>query len=515
MDAVHSFAERYRAVQSRDRRFDGQFYTAVSSTGIYCRPSCPAITPKQANVQFFFTSAAAHEAGYRACKRCLPDASPGSPEWDLRQDLAGRAMRLIREGALNHGSVEDLSSRLGYSSRHIHRTLLAELGAGPASLARAHRAQMARNLLISTDLKLADTAFAAGFGSVRQFNETLREIYAASPTEIRRRAGGSHSATSVQAERMHLSLMLPVRQPFDAKGVFTFLAERALPGMEAAELTEERLRYARTLRLPHGPGAMEVTAVLERGDWSLSLSCEVGSLADVGLVLARARRMFDLDADPTAVDAVLGADPALGALVAQVPGMRLVGTAEAQEYVIRAVVGQQISVKAARTQLSRLVQRLGTPAESSFQGLERLFPSPEQILAGVAEPPAAGDLDPDRPLRLARRQIRTVRTAAQAMAEGSLVIHPGVHPEQMRSQLLALPGIGPWTAAYLALRVLGHPDDWMTGDVALVAGARKLGLLSDSVQPAAAHRRLEQLAARWAPWRSYAAMHLWRAAAQP
>ena len=513
MSGEETFAQRYRAVASRDRRFDGQFVTAVFSTGIYCRPSCPAVTPKPANVKFFTTSAAAHEAGYRACKRCLPEASPGSPEWDLRQDLAGRAMRLIREGALNQGTVEELSRRLGYTSRHIHRTLLAELGAGPLALARAHRAQMARNLLVSTDLSLADVAFSAGFGSVRQFNETIREIYASTPTEIRRGAQRS-SAEAGEGSRLRLSLMLPVRQPYDAPGVFGFLAERALPGVEAAQLGADRLRYARTLRLPHGPGAVEVIALRGEREWELSMRCEMASLADTGLLLARVRRMFDLDSDPAAVDAALGRDPVLGPLVREVPGMRLVGTAEAQEYVVRAVVGQQISVKAARTQLSRMVKQIGLRAESGFEGLDMLFPTPEQILASVPEPPEAGDLDPERPLRLARRQIRAVRAAAGAMAEGALSLHAGVHPDQLRAELLALPGIGKWTAAYLALRVLGHPDDWMTGDVALVAGARKLGLISTGLPVAAAHRRLEQLAQQWAPWRSYAAMHLWRAAAQ-
>ena len=513
MDSQRLFDERYRAVQSRDRRFDGQFFTAVSSTGIYCRPSCPAITPKVSNVRFFGTSAAAHEAGYRACKRCLPEAAPGSPEWDLRQDLAGRAMRLIREGALDQGGVESLSRRLGYTSRHIHRVLVAELGAGPAALSRAHRAQIARNLLLNTDLKLADVAFAAGFGSVRQFNDTLREVYAATPTAIRKRAGVDAAPSGNNGSGLRLSLMLPVRAPFDAPGVFAFLAERALPGVESAQCQPGWLRYARTLRLPHGPGAVEVTAVLDgSAQWRLSMRCEVASLADVGVVLARVRRMLDLDADPAAVDQVLGADSVLGPLVSEVPGMRLVGTAEAEEYVIRAVVGQQISVKAARTHLIRLVGQLGTEAESSFDGLEALFPSPAEILAGVPEPPREGPLDPERPLRLARRSIRTVRTAAQALVEGTLSIHPGVHPEQLHEQLTALPGIGRWTASYLALRVLGHPDDWMTGDVALVAGARRLGLISADTPTAAAHRQLETIAESWAPWRSYAAMHLWRAA---
>lgn len=511
MESQQLFAERYRAVQSRDRRFDGQFFTAVSSTGIYCRPSCPAITPKAPNVRFFSTSAAAHEAGYRACKRCLPEAVPGSPEWDLRQDLAGRAMRLIREGALDQGGVQALSSQIGYTSRHIHRVLVAELGAGPAALARAHRAQIARNLLLSTDLKLADVAFAAGFGSVRQFNDTVRDVYAATPTQIRKAAGVDTASAGGSGTGLRLSLMLPVREPFDAPGAFAFLAERALPGVESAQCEPDRLRYARTLRLPHGPGAVEVIAAHEGGpSWKLSMRCEVTSLADVGVVLARVRRMLDLDADPAAVDEVLGADPVLGPLVVEVPGIRLVGTAEAEEYVIRAIVGQQISVKAARTHLTRLAALLGTPTESAFAGLDVLFPRPAEILAGVPEPPAEGPLEAERPLRLARRSIRTVRTAAQALAEGSLSIHPGIHPEQLHAQLTALPGVGRWTASYLALRILGHPDDWMTGDVALVAGARRLGLISGDVPTAAAHRQLEAAAEIWAPWRSYAAMHLWR-----
>lgn len=515
MDSAQTFDQRYRAVQSKDRRFDGQFFTAVSSTGIYCRPSCPAITPKAANVRFFSTSAGAHEAGYRACKRCLPEAAPGSPEWDLRQDLAGRAMRLIREGALDQGGVETLAHRLGYTSRHIHRTLVAELGAGPSALARAHRAQIARNLLLSTDLKLADVAFAAGFGSVRQFNDTVQAIYAATPSEIRKTAVPQRISGSAGATGLRLSLMLPVRQPYDAPGVFSFLAERALPGLETAQCEPDRLRYSRTLRLPHGPGAVEVTA--ERGhddQWQLSMRCEVASLADVGAVLARVRRMLDLDADPQAVDAALGADPVLGPLVAQVRGTRLVGTAEAEEYVIRAIVGQQISVKAARTHLSRLVSLLGPAVESSFAGLTALFPSPQEILEGVPDPPESGRLDPERPLRLARRSIRTVRSAAQALSDGSLSVHAGVHPDTLHSQLTALPGVGRWTASYLMLRILGHPDDWMTGDVALVAGARKLGLIGEDVSTAAAHRQLETIAESWAPWRSYAAMHLWRAASE-
>ena len=512
MDAPELKAERYRAVQARDRRFDGQFYTAVKTTGIYCRPSCPALTPKASNIEFFTTSAAAHEAGFRACKRCLPEASPGSPEWNLRHDLAGRAMRMIRDGALNEGSVTSLSDTLGYSPRQIHRTLVAELGAGPAALARAHRAHIARHLLVNSELKLADVAFSAGFGSVRQFNDTMRQIFAVTPTQIRAKAGRTPVSAETPGSPLQLKLTLPVRQPFDAEGVFRFLAGRALQGVESAQVGTGHLTYARTLRLPHGPGAVEVTAAQDaQGCWGLSMRCEVGSLADVGLVLAKVRRMFDMDADPAAVDSALSAAPELKPLVEETPGIRLVGTAEPEEYVVRAVVGQQISVKAARTHLTRLAQRFGTPVESSFDGLDRLFPTAAEILESVPEPPAHGPLEPDRPLRLPRRSIRTVRAAAQALVDGAVDVHPGVHPEHMRQQLVGLPGIGTWTAAYLALRVLGDPDEWMTGDVALVAGARRVGLVGPETATSSAHQQLQRHARRWAPWRSYAAMHLWRA----
>nr|WP_022872688.1 AlkA N-terminal domain-containing protein [Nesterenkonia alba] len=518
------FAERYRAVRARDARFDGQFFFAVSSTGIYCRPSCPARTPKPEHLTFYTTSAAAHEAGYRACKRCLPEAVPGTPEWNLRQDLAGRAMRLIREGAMNRGGVQALSDQLGYSPRHIHRSLSAELGAGPLALARAHRAQTARNLLTSTDLSVSDIAFAAGFRSLRQFNDTMREVFDATPGEIRSRStSGPKGHPPDHPEAPHpgkgqapivLSLDLPVREPFDAYEVFGFLAERALPGVEFAQLAEDRLVYARTLPLPSGPGAMEVTADGESVRWRLSLRCELTSLADVPNVVATVRRLLDLDADPGAVDAALSEDPALAPLAERTPGIRLPGAADPEEYVTRAIVGQQISVAAARTQLSRLVSQLGTPYESAFTGLTTVFPSPERILHGVPDPgdPAERPLDPQRPLRLTARSIRTVRRAAEALVNRELQVHAGIEPETLRSQLTALPGIGEWTAAYLSLRLLNHPDTWMTGDVALVAGGRDLGLIDDETPTPAAHRKLAKHAEAWSPWRSYAAMHLWKAA---
>lgn len=524
MQQVQEFAEKYRAVQSRDARFDGQFFSAISSTGIYCRPSCPARTPKPANVTFYTTSAAAHEAGYRACKKCLPDATPGTPEWNIRQDLAARAMRLIREGVMNDGGLASLSTQLGYSQRHIHRTLTAALGAGPLALARAHRAQTARSLLVSTELSASEVAFAAGFTSVRQFNDTVREIFAASPSEIRARrrvqtAAEPSTGTDPAArstDPLTLDLELPVRQPFDAPGVFTFLALRTLTGVEAAQLDATALVYARTLRLSHGPAAIQLTANLHGSEWRVRMRCELTSLADAPAAVSAARHLLDLDADPCAVDAALSEDETLAPLVSGRPGVRLPGTADGQEYLFRAIVGQQISVAAARTQLSRFTAAAGTRYDSTLPGLTTLFPTPGEILTAVPEPPSDGAaLDPQRPLRLPARSIQTVRRAAAALETGELQVHRGASPQTLDQELTAIPGIGQWTASYLILRMLSHPDSWMLGDVALLAGAKKLQLLPANISTSAQHRALAEYAQRWSPWRSYAAIHLWRAAERP
>lgn len=521
MDEHPRFAERFRAVQSRDARFDGQFIFAVSSTGIYCRPSCPARTPKPENLVFHTNAAAAHEAGYRACKRCLPDATAGSPEWNIRQDLAGSAMRLIREGVMNNAGVAALSAQLGYSSRHLRRTLTAELGAGPLALARAHRAQTARTLLVSTDLPVSDIAFAAGFSSVRQFNDTLQQIFGTSPRGLRSRRRAPAADTSARfavqpGPPLTLQLRLPVREPIDVHGVFRFLSQRALPGVETAQLTPNHLVYARTLRLHAGPAALQLTASSVGSRWIIRLQCEVTSLADVPAAVSAARSLLDLDADPVAADQTLAQDPALAPLVRRRPGVRLPGTADPQEYLFRAIVGQQISVAAARTQLRRFTAAVGTPYASMIPGLTTLFPTAREILAGVPTPSPSGvPLDPERPLRLPGRSIRTIRHAAAALETGKLQLHRGMTPEVLHEQLTAIPGIGHWTASYLTLRTLNYPDTWMIGDVALVAGARQLNLIGPHISKAASHRALAERAAIWSPWRSYAAMHLWQAAEPP
>ncbi|GAA1865212.1 AlkA N-terminal domain-containing protein [Myceligenerans crystallogenes] len=513
------FAERYRAISARDARFDGQFFTAVRTTGIYCRPSCPARTPKPENVRFYLTSAAAHDAGFRACKRCLPEATPGTPEWNLRRDLAGRAMRLIADGVVDREGVDGLATRLGYSARQVNRLLVTELGAGPLALARAQRAQTARTLLTGTDLKLADVAFAAGFGSIRQFNETMTDVFASTPTEIRRRATGARAGsragspvlpaydspaaregTGCVTDRPLLHLSLPVRRPFDARGVFGFLAARAIDGVETADLTGPHLRYARTVSLPHGPAAFELRC--HAGPGSVDVTLEVSHLADVPVAAARIRRLLDLDADPVAVDQALGADPALAAGVAAAPGIRVPGAVDPAELLIRAIIGQQISVAAARTHLTRLTAAAGAPYDSAVPGLTRLFPTP----GAVAD--AAGDH-----LRLPARNLATITATATALADGELPLSIGDDPSDLRERLVARPGIGPWTAGYVALRVLGDPDILMDRDVALLAGARNLGLVDPGLTRPDQFRALATRGAAWAPWRSYAAMHLWRAAA--
>ncbi|HQA78695.1 MAG TPA: Ada metal-binding domain-containing protein, partial [Propionicimonas sp.] len=369
------FEQRYRAVATRDSRFDGAFVLGVRTTGIYCRPSCPARTPQPANVEFFSTGAAAQAHGFRACKRCLPDAVPGSPEWNLRSDVAGRAMRLVADGVVEREGVGGLARRLGYTSRHLNRVLLAELGAGPLALARAHRAQTARQLLVGTDLSMADIAFASGFGSIRQFNDTIVEVYDRTPSQVRAaRHPNAVEAGSAVTPAARISLALPVREPFGAAGVFAWLAARAVPGVEDAGTAH----YARTISLPHGPAVFEV-----RYDRQLRLTAELSALADLPPLVSRVRRLFDADADPVGIDAALSLQPALADSVRRTPGIRLPGAVAPHETLLRMMIGQQISVAAARTQLRRLVEACGSD-----------FPPP---LADGSESDAGRRLSPTKP----------------------------------------------------------------------------------------------------------------------
>jgi AraC family transcriptional regulator of adaptative response / DNA-3-methyladenine glycosylase II len=476
------FDARYRAVASRDERFDGFFYTAVTSTGIYCRPSCPAITPRRENVRFYPTSAAAQAAGFRACKRCVPGAAPGSPEWSTRADVVGRAMRLIGDGVVDREGVPGLAHHLGYSERQVHRHLARELGTGPLALARALRAHTARTLLEATVMPATDIAFASGFASIRQFNDTIREVYAATPSELRARRSGERPTLPGL-----ITLWLAARWPFDGVGLLAFLAARAVPGVE--EWTGEA--YRRSLRLPHGSGIVELTAA----GGGVSCSLRLDDPRDLAAAVARVRRLADLDADPVAIDDALGADPMLRSLVRGTPGRRVPGAAEPAELAVRAVLGQQVSVAGARTIAGRLTARYGEVLRAPVGAVTRLFPSPEALAA--ADPA-------DLPMPGARR--RAVLAVAAALAEGSLVLHPGADRDEAERALLSIPGIGPWTAAYVRMRALGDPDAFLPTDLGVVRAMRDRGGPAD---PRAVVARAEA----WRPWRAYAVLHLWSAEA--
>ncbi|ALE76577.1 AraC family transcriptional regulator [Pseudonocardia sp. EC080610-09] len=476
----------YRAVAAKDQRFDGQFVTAVRTTGIYCRPSCPVPPPKARNVEFLRTAAAAQSAGYRACRRCLPDAVPGSPEWNLRADAAGRAMRLIADGVVEREGVPGLASRLGYSPRQLGRILTAELGAGPLALARAQRAHTARVLVETTPLGLADVAFAAGFGSVRQFNDTVRGVYGVPPSRLRseaaRRRGAAHAAPGT------ITLRLPYRAPFDPHGLLDHLAARAVDRVERVDGGT----YRRTLRLPHGPASVALDLTARPG--AVLATLRTTDPRDVGPAVSRLRRLLDLDADPLAVDTALAADPVLAPLVAATPGIRLAGTADPAETAVRTVLGQQVSVAAARTAASRIAASHGTelpPALRDDDGPDLLFPAPETLADVELAGPA--------------RRAASLRGLCSALASGELVLDAGREPDALRAELRTLPGIGPWSAGYLAMRVLGDPDELLASDLAVRRGAAALGLPGEE-------DALTGRARAWAPWRSYAATHLWRAA---
>ncbi|HEV7755303.1 MAG TPA: AlkA N-terminal domain-containing protein [Mycobacteriales bacterium] len=466
----------YRAVHSRDARFDGWFVTGVTSTGIYCRPSCPAVTPKRSNVRFYPTAAAAQLAGFRACLRCRPDAAPGSPEWNSRTDLVGRAMRLIGDGVVEREGVAGLSGRLGYSERHVHRQLAAELGAGPLSLARARRAQTARVLIETTALSFADVAFAAGFASVRQFNDTVREVYATTPSRLRSRHGGRGEPAPGT-----VTLRLPYREPFDAAGLMAFLAARAVSGVEESDGTA----YRRTLRLAHGTG----TVTLRPADGHVACTLRLADLRDLGTAVARCRRLLDLDADPLAVDAALSADEVLRALVENTPGVRLPGAVDGFEIAVRGVVGQQVSVAAARTVVGRIVAATGIPLSDVDGGLTHCFP----------EPAALADAD-DAALPMPATRRGTIRALAAAVADGTVRLDPGVTRDELTGSLCALPGIGPWTASYVAMRALSDPDVFLPTDLGIRTAAARLGLSST----------LDDRSSHWRPWRAYATVHLWQ-----
>jgi AraC family transcriptional regulator of adaptative response / DNA-3-methyladenine glycosylase II len=478
---IEDFDVCHRALAARDPRFDGWFFTAVISTGIYCRPSCPARTPKREHVRFYASAAACQQAGFRACKRCRPDATPGSPEWNSRGDVVARAMRLIADGVVDRQGVPGLAAALGYSVRQLQRVVSAELGAGPLALARAQRAQAARTLIETSSLPMTEIAFAAGFESIRQFNATVRAVFALTPTELRRRAarGGSNAGGS------NLLLKLAFRRPLCPENLFGHLAATAIPGVE-----EIRSRtYRRTLRLPFGVGIVELTPEPDHVACRLRLA----DLRDLSAAIARCRWLLDLDADPPAIDGLLDADPRLAPLIARAPGRRVPRTVDGQEMAIRAVLGQQISTAAARTHAARLAVRYGDPVSDPDGTLTHVFPDAGALTEVELAMPAG------------RRA--TVQALLDALRSGELDLSPGGDRARARAALAALPGIGPWTSEVVAMRALGDPDAFPATDLGVRRGAEALGL------PAGA--ALIAYSERWRPWRAYAVQHLWSATRHP
>ena len=484
-----------RATQSRDARFDGWFFCAVVTTRIYCRPSCPA-RPHLKNLRFYPSAAAAQQAGFRSCKRCRPDASPGSPEWNVRSDLIARAMRLIADGVVDREGVTGLASRLGYSVRQIQRELSAEVGAGPLALARAQRAQTARILLETTALQMSDVAFAAGFASVRAFNDTVQEVFAQSPTDVRalarRRPGrqaGSGAGQLAPASAGTLSLRLPFRKPFCPDNLFGHLAATAVPGVEEWRVGA----YRRTIRLPHGHAIVALRPTPDHVAAQIALTDQ----RDLTSAISRCRWMLDLDADPKAVDAVLSQDQAMAALVASNPGRRVPRTVDPAEFAVRAVLGQQVSTAAARTHAGRLVRAYGDLVTDRHGGLTHLFPTPDVLAA----------MDP-ADLAMPQSRRVTLMGLVEALAKGRLDLDLGADWFEARARLNGLHGFGPWTVESIAMRSLGDPDAFLAADLGIKLAAKRLGMPGTP-------RALTDRSHLWRPWRSYAVQYLWATGEHP
>ncbi len=482
----------YQAARSKDPRFDGVFYSAVTSTGIYCRPSCPAVTPKRTNMRFYPTSAAAQHAGFRSCKRCRPDSAPGSPEWNVRADVVSRSMRLINDGVVDRVGVRGLVAQVGYSERHLTRQLVDEVGASPLALARAQRARTARMLLETTDLPVSDVAFAAGFASIRQFNDTVKAVFAATPTQLRASGRGSDhpligdAALGDAVATGQLRVRLPYREPLDLDGLLGFLGRRVVPG------TEEFINgsYRRSVALRHGDAVVTLSAGPAGGNYVVC-DLQLDDLRDLTTAVQRCRRMLDLDCDPIAIDHDLRSDVVIGPLVAADPGRRVPGTIDPVELAVRVVIGQQVSVVGARTIAGRLVAKYGRPLARPVGSVTHTFPSADALAAAN---PA------DLPMPVSRK--RAIHQLTLALADGSVSLDQGADWDEAAATLISLHGIGPWTVAAIRMRALGDPDVCLSTDLGIKHAVENLGFPGS---PAT----IDAMAEQWKPWRSYATQHLW------
>ncbi len=479
----------YRAVKSRDARFDGRFFTAVISTGIFCRPVCPASPPKRSNCKFMPSAAAAMAAGFRPCLRCRPEAAPGSPAWKGVSSTVGRALRLIGEGALDRGGVDDLAGRLGVGERHLRRLFLDHVGASPKSVAQTRRLLFAKQMIGESDLPLTEIALASGFRSIRRFNDAFLKIYRRPPRDLRRQLRKHPTAAG---ERNSITLKLFYRPPYDWPSIIEFLRVRAIPGVE--EATQQG--YRRSVSLGGRPGVIEVRPSPEKN--FLSATFGLPDLSHLQAAIEFTRRLFDLDCDSAAIDAQLATDPVLAGLVRARPGLRVPGAWDPFEISVRAILGQQVSVVAAATFARRLVERFGAPIRCGpDETLRYLFPEPETL--------AAADL---RVIGLTARRAETVGRLARAFMDGRIDLVAADGLAAAAEMLCAIPGIGPWTAQYIAMRALGDPDAFPVGDIALLRAINRRG---EDLNARALARRAED----WRPWRAYAAMHLWNGEQEP
>lgn len=465
---------------TRDARFDGLFFTAVKSTGIFCRPVCPAPAPKPRNITYYASAAAAAAAGYRPCLRCRPEAAPGSPLHRAGSELVTAGLRLIENGLLDSEPVAALAARIGVGERHLRRLFEQELGASPAAVAATRRLLFAKQLLGDTGLPVTAIAAAAGYASLRRFNAAFVDAYGKPPREFRR--------TRTQRADAAVELRLPYRAPYDFEGLLAFLARRAMPGVECVEDG----CYRRSIVIDGEPGWIEVTALAR--DAALRLRVHGVRPARLAGVAARVRRMFDVDADPRAIMAVLRRDPRLRPLARRWPGQRLPGAWDGFELGVRAILGQQVSVAAARTFATRIVERFGTRLDiAAPAGLDCVFPTAQQLADA-----------PFESIGLPRARAASLRALAAGWADGSLDLGASMACDAFVERLCALPGIGAWTAHYMAMRARSEPDAFPAADLVL----RKQARVGETLTTAA----LESLSAAWRPWRAYAVMLLWRAA---
>jgi AraC family transcriptional regulator, regulatory protein of adaptative response / DNA-3-methyladenine glycosylase II len=471
----------YRAISTRDARFDGRLFVGVKTTGIYCRPICPARTPKFENVLFYPSAAAAQEAGFRPCLRCRPETSPDLAFWRGTSNTVSRALALIEAGGLDDADVESLADRLGVGARQLRRLFHRHVGASPIAVAQTRRVLLAKQLIHETTLPMAEVALASGFNSVRRFNETFQQLFGRPPASLRRiRERGKREAGA-------LSVHLAYRPPYDWEAMLSFLAARAIPGVESVANDV----YRRSIAIGDAFGVLGVALA---GKNRVNVTVRFANMAALPTIIARVRRVFDLAADPDTIGAHLALDPTLAPLVAARPGLRVPGAWDGFELAVRAIFGQQITVPAATKLLGKLVLAHGMllPEETrGIDGLTRVFPSPAQL--------AGADLQ----LGMPRARVAAVTSLAKALAADPAIFSPGASLEAAITKLRALPGIGEWTAQYIAMRELREPDAFPADDIGLM---RALAV-PDGCRPTSS--QLLALAERWRPWRAYAALHLW------